>query len=115
MALQVSFCRLGFLADFEGRYVLVHGLLSGVEVCFLNVYAQNVDDGECFSMLEEELILYVGKPIIKAWDFNYVLDGQLDRCPARRVIKLRMTIELRELMTRLNCKDIWRELYPNVE
>ena len=82
VAPQVAFQAQYIKADIEGRYVLVYGLLDGAEIiCFLNMYAPNVDDDAVFYRIRQELVTYTGRLMIWAGDFTCVLDGSQDRHP----------------------------------
>ena len=70
VAPQVPFRLLSHRADVELRYILVHGTLDGVKLCMLNIYAPNIDDKDFFAPIENELLDYIGVPLIWAGDFN---------------------------------------------
>ncbi|KAJ1190143.1 hypothetical protein NDU88_006882 [Pleurodeles waltl] len=68
----------------------------------------HVGGGPTFhSDLEQELLPYVGIPIIWAGDFNCVLDGCLDRSPLKQGNKPHMAARLQETMDRLHFVDVW--------
>ncbi|KAJ1184831.1 hypothetical protein NDU88_001628 [Pleurodeles waltl] len=102
----------GQVADVADRYALLHANLDGHECCILNMYAPNTDDEKLFRVLEQELLPYVGMPILWACDFICIVDGALVRCPPRWGTKPRMTARLQEMMTRMHFVDFWRELIP---
>ena len=66
---------------------------------------------EFFETIEKELLCYMGVPLIWAGDFNCVLDGQLDRYPAKDSTKHHMT-RVTQAMKRLGCMYLWQMLHP---
>ncbi|KAJ1098291.1 hypothetical protein NDU88_003407 [Pleurodeles waltl] len=51
-------------------------------------------------------------PILWAGDFNYVLDGALDRDPPKMNTKTYMASKLQSVTRNLHFVDVWREMYP---
>ncbi|KAJ1136947.1 hypothetical protein NDU88_003360 [Pleurodeles waltl] len=102
---------MSYTADIQVCYVLLHGELDGRELCIINIYALNSDDGEFFHRLQFDLVPYAGMPIIWAGDFNCVLDRSLDRSLPKMGTKPHMTAMLRSAMDNLHLVDIWREMH----
>ena len=95
-------------ADVKGLYILIQGRLDGLNIIILNAYAPNRDDGLLFPMLQDLLSPSMGFPIIWTGDYNCILDGVLDRYPARANTKPRMTSSLHMSVTNLGLHDDWR-------
>ena len=88
------------------------GLLDGKEICLLGIYAPNTDDHEFFHNIKQELIPYIGTPLILAGDLNCIVDGDLTGTLPKPNTKPYMTTALGDVMTQLTCRDVWRDKHP---
>ena len=65
----------------EGRYVLVHGTISGVHVTMMNVYAPNPPSPSFWTGIAAVLEEYKCIFTVLGGNFNCCLNNMLDRTP----------------------------------
>uniref|UniRef100_H3AIW2 Endonuclease/exonuclease/phosphatase domain-containing protein n=1 Tax=Latimeria chalumnae TaxID=7897 RepID=H3AIW2_LATCH len=95
----------------EGRFVIVRGLLRGVEVVLISVYALVQNPIPFYVKLGTILSKYKGKNIIAGGDWNGVLDSSLDKSSAPTPSDLNITRGLRELCREMGLIDSWRAVH----
>lgn len=64
--------------DKEGRYILIRGILGGVLVTILNVYAPPNSDWDFFRFIFDLIITESQGILICGGDFNIILNSKLD-------------------------------------
>lgn len=99
--------------DDEGRYVMVIGTIGGKKITILNVYAPNEDCPFFFLKIATLLADKSEGIIIVGGDFICTLNSKLDRLPAIRKPRSKMSKGLSYMMKELGLVDIWRQLHPN--
>ncbi len=77
---KTPFVLKGSIADPEGRYIIVDGLLYNEPIVIVIVYGPNIKTASFFNHLNTIIPQYAGKPIIMAGDFKAVSNPKLDRC-----------------------------------
>lgn len=98
-------------SDGEGRFVLVRGLMQGILITFLNVYAPPSSDWKFYKQIFELLISEAQGIIICGGDFNVRLHPALDSSKpsfgGKKIIK-----NIKLMMKELGLLDIWRTMNP---
>lgn len=76
---QINFTQTLLQRDTEGRHILVNGLIDGIQVSLINVYAPNEDDPSFIIALFTMILRYSSGLLLLEGDFNCVLSQLLDR------------------------------------
>lgn len=109
---QINFTQTLVHKDMEGRYILINGLIDGIEVSFINVYAPNEDDPEFIKTLFNELTLFSSGLLLMGGDFNCVMSHQMDKQPPSKTSLSKMSRMLKYQSTEAGLVDIWRSKLP---
>lgn len=94
--------------DAEGRVLEVRIKHEDTELTLLNIYAPNQDTPSFFREHFRNLTQLNPKEIIVAFDFNLVLDVQMDKEGGRKHTHFNSQKVLKAYMEELNLIDIWR-------
>uniref|UniRef100_H3A4B2 Uncharacterized protein n=1 Tax=Latimeria chalumnae TaxID=7897 RepID=H3A4B2_LATCH len=108
---KTPFVELETESDEEGRFVIVRGLLKGMEVVLISIYAPMQNPISFYVKLGTILSKYKGKNIIAGRDWNRVLDSSLDKSSAPTPSDLNITRGLRELCREIGLIDSWRAVH----
>uniref|UniRef100_H3A0P9 Endonuclease/exonuclease/phosphatase domain-containing protein n=1 Tax=Latimeria chalumnae TaxID=7897 RepID=H3A0P9_LATCH len=108
---KTPFLELETESDEEGRFVIVRGLLRGVEVVLISVYAPVQNPIPFYVKRGTILSKYKGKNIIAGGNWNGVLDSSLDKSSAATPSDLNITRGLRELCREMGLLDSWRAVH----
>ena len=100
------------IADPEGRYIIVDGLIYNEPIVIVNVYGPNIKTASFFDHLNTIIPQYASKPIIMAGDFNAVSDPKLDRSTKPLLSDRSITDALTNLCKNVGVFDVWRLLNP---
>ncbi len=98
--------------DTEGRYILVNGLIDGVEVSLINVYTPNEDEPGFIKTLFNVVLKYSTGLLLMGGDLNCMMSQQMDRQPPSKAPLPRMSKMLRYQTTDASMVDIWRSKFP---
>ncbi len=109
---QINFTKTLIHKDTEGRYILVNGLVDGVEVSLINVCAPNEDEPGFIKTLFSVVLKYSTGLLLMEEDFNCVISQQMDRQPPSKAPLPRMSKMLRYQTTEASMVDIWRSKFP---
>lgn len=108
---QVNFTSTKIHKDSAGRFILVNGLIDGVEVCLMNIYAPNEDERSFIRTIFFIILHHSSGIVLLGGDFNCVMSQHLDRQPLSSTTSM-MSNTLRDLSTESGLVDIWRNKHP---
>uniref|UniRef100_H3A3I0 exodeoxyribonuclease III n=1 Tax=Latimeria chalumnae TaxID=7897 RepID=H3A3I0_LATCH len=108
---KTPFVELETESDEEGRFVIVRGLLRGVEVVLVSIYAPVQNPIPFYVKLGTILSKYKGKNIIAGGNWNGVLDSSLDKSSAPTTSDLNISRGLKELCREMGLIDSWRAVH----
>lgn len=109
---QVNFTPKEIHKDSEGRFILVNGLLDGIEVSFMNIYAPNEDDPSFIHIIFSTILQHSSGILLLGGDFNCVMSQHMDRQPASKTPTSRMSKALKHLVSEVGLVDVWRHKFP---
>lgn len=109
---QINFTQTLLQRDTEGRYILVNGLIDGIQVSLINVYAPNEDDPSFITTLFTAILKHSSGLLLMGGDFNCVLSQLLDRQPASKAPVSRMGRILKYHSIEAGLVDVWRSKFP---
>ena len=109
---QVNFTSTKIHKDSTGRFIMINGLIDGVEVCLMNIYAPNEDDPSFIRTIFSIILQHSSGILLLGGDFNCVMSQHLDRQPMSSTSTSRMSNMLRHLSTESGLVDIWRNKHP---
>lgn len=98
-------------SDFEGRHILIRGMLYGQELTLLNVYAPNEDNPKFMMDMITLFNQYNTDFGIVAGDFNCHMDSNLDKS-STTLSNPNASKTLRLASADVGLVDVWRELNP---
>ena len=99
--------------DTEGRYAVVHAVLSGKCVTIACVYGPNADDPEFVLRVWHRIMLNGPSTIIWGGDFNLILDPTVDCSSAARQPHPAALAQLQVVMVDNSLYDVWRLCHPD--
>uniref|UniRef100_A0A3P8UB30 exodeoxyribonuclease III n=1 Tax=Amphiprion percula TaxID=161767 RepID=A0A3P8UB30_AMPPE len=99
--------------DPDGRHIIVHGTVYGVEITMTNTYAPSPPSCSFWTRVGTDLEEYKCPLTLLGGDFNCSLDHKLDRTPTD-AHKANMGTSLVKMLDDVNLIDIWRTLNPSV-
>lgn len=108
---QINFTKTLMHKDTEGRYILVNGVIDGVEVSLINVYAPNEDEPGFIKTLFNTILQYSTGLLLLGGDFNCVMSQLMDRQPPSKAPLPRMSKMLKYQITEAGLVDIWRSKF----
>ena len=85
---------------------MVNGLIDGVEVCLMNIYAPNEDEPSFIHAIFSIIPQLSSGILLLGGDFNCVMSRHLDRQPVSSTSTFRMSNMLRHLSTESGLVDI---------
>lgn len=100
--------------DKEGRYVMVVGIIGGINITIMNLYAPNEENQALFREIVSLLAEHSKGIIIVGGDFNCVMNQKIDKCPFELRAKTSKSKSLCSMMIELGLVDIWRLKHPKV-
>lgn len=109
---QINFTQTLVHKDTAGRYILVNGIIDGIEVSFINVYAPNEDEPDFIKTLFNELIRFGSGLLLMGGDFNCVMSHLMDKQPPSKTPLSKMSRMLKYQSTEAGLVDIWRSKSP---
>lgn len=110
---SIQFTASASIADPQGRYVVVSGILYNVPVILVNVYAPNWDDVSFINKLVSLLPDLNTHLMIFGGDINCVTDPSLDRSNPKSLSRSKMAQALSTFMDQVGAVDPWRFLFPH--
>lgn len=108
---QVNFIDTIVHKDNEGRFILVNGMLDGIPVSFVNVYAPNEDQPSFVKLIFNRITEHSSGILLIDGDFNRVMSQQ-DREPLSKTPIPKMGKVLKYLSAEAGLVDVWRSQYP---
>lgn len=105
---RIQFSLNAIMADPNGRYVIVSGLLFQTPVLLVNVYAPNWDDAEFSNKLLSSLPNLDTHRLILAGDLNCTIDPLLDKSSPKSTSPSVMSRVFSDFMRLNGCLDPWR-------
>lgn len=108
---QINFTQTLLQRDTEGRYILVNGLIDGIQVSLINVYVPNEDDPSFIIALFTMILRYSSGLLLLGGDFNCVLSQLLDRQPASKAPVSRMGRVLKSQSIEAGLVFVWRSKF----
>lgn len=110
---KVTFQVSSQIADKEGRYILVKGILDSKEVTLLNVYRPPGKDKLLIMKIFELINAEVSGTLICGGDWNVQLHPTLDSSnPAKKINS--ESLYVKKMLKEAGMIDIWREIHPSV-
>lgn len=109
---QVNFTLTKVHKDSAGRFIMINGLIDGLEVCLMNIYAPNENEPGFFRTIFSIILQHNSGILLLGGDFNCVMSQHLDRQPVSKTSTSRMSNMLRHLSAESGLVDIWRSKYP---
>lgn len=109
---RIQFSLNAIMADPNGRYVIVSGLLFQTPVLLVNVYAPNWDDAEFANKLLSSLPNLDTHRLILAGDLNCTIDPLLDKSSPKSTSPSVMSRVFSDFMRQNGCLDPWRFQNP---
>ncbi len=100
------------LADRNGRYIIVFGLLFNTPMVLASIYAPNFDDDTFFTKFLSVLPNLHSSYLIIGGDFNLCLNLQIDRASKRGEILSKSAKIIHYLLNNYAVTDVWRFLNP---
>lgn len=91
---------------------MINGLIDGLEVCLMNIYAPNEDEPGFIRTIFSIILQHSSGILLLGGDFNFVMSQHLDRQPVSKTSTSRMSNMLRHLSAESGLVDIWRGKYP---
>ena len=110
---SVNFTATASHKDTEGRFILVNGIIDGIEISLMNVYAPNEDDPVFIKHIYNFLLKNSTGILLMGGDFNCVMSHTLDRQPAPKTPLSRMSRMLNGQSKESGLIDIWRQKFSN--
>lgn len=109
---KVQFSATNIIADKNGRYIIVAGMLMQKRVLLVNVYAPNIDDAEFANKLLSSLPYLNSHLLILGGDLNCVFNPSLDRFNPRNLNMSSMSQAFSDFMMQNGYVDPWRSRNP---
>lgn len=110
---KVTFQVSSQIADKEGRYILVKGILDSKEVTLFNVYRPPGQDKLLIKKIFELITSEVSGTLICGGDWNIQLHPSLDSSNPTKKINCE-SLYVKKMLKETGMIDIWRELHPSV-
>ena len=109
---QIGFTLKKLIADKEGRYVMVVGMIEHVLVSFMNVYNPPEEGPDLIKKVVEMIVLESQGVTIAAGDFNLIMDPSKDTQSVRLHSSNQAAKIMRGAMKEIGLTDVWRALHP---
>lgn len=109
---QINFIKTLLYKDTEGRYILVNGVIDGIEVTLINVYAPNEDEPGFIKTLFNTILKYSTGLLLMGGDFNCVISQLMDRQPPSKAPLSKMSKMLKYQITEAGMVDVLRNKFP---
>uniref|UniRef100_A0A3P9D500 exodeoxyribonuclease III n=1 Tax=Maylandia zebra TaxID=106582 RepID=A0A3P9D500_9CICH len=109
---SIPFQTTRVITDPNGRYVIVQGRISMLEINLINIYAPNEDNPSFYENLFLTISTLEGLYIIGG-DFNCALDPNLDRSSQTDTTHTQTRKILFNYMKDLRLNEVWRTRNPN--
>lgn len=109
---NIQFLPTDVIADKNGRYLMVVGMLMQTKVLLVNIYAPNFDDVEFANRLLSSIPHLNSHLLIFGGDLNCVLDPVLDRSSSRPISQSAMSKSFSDFMNQNGLVDPWRVRNP---
>ena len=107
---RIQFTASNIIADQNGRYIIVTGILYQTPVLLVNVYAPNWDDVNFMDTLFSSLPNLNTHRLIFGGDLNCVLNPALDRSSPKSLTLSKTSTSISTFMNENGCVDPWRTL-----
>ena len=107
---RIQFTASNIIADQNGRYIIVTGILYQTPVLLVNVYAPNWDDVNFMDTLFSSLPNLNTHRLIFGGDLNCVLNPALDRSSPKSLTLSKTSTSVSTFMNENGCVDPWRTL-----
>uniref|UniRef100_A0A803K153 Reverse transcriptase domain-containing protein n=1 Tax=Xenopus tropicalis TaxID=8364 RepID=A0A803K153_XENTR len=102
--------------DRDGHYILLNGVLEGVPITILNVYAPNQGQTQFLNRISSKLQKYRDNPIILGGDFNLAVSQLRDVLRTRETPPPKdaemSSRKFRQVIRKIPLLDIWRIKHP---
>ena len=99
-------------ADKEGRYVMVVGVIGGINVTIMNLYKSNADIPTFFKEIASLIAEHSQDIIIVGRDFNCAINQKIDKCPFELRVQTSKSKSLCSMMVELGLVNIWHLKHP---
>jgi len=109
---RIQFSLNTIIADTNGRYVIVSGLLFQTPVLLVNMYAPNWDDTDFANKLLSSLPNLDTHRLILAGDLNCTIGPLLDKSSPKSASPSAMSRVFSDFMRQNGCVDPWRFQNP---
>lgn len=110
---SIPFVCSNVIADPNGRYLIVSGIMFNTPVLLVNIYGPNWDDDGFFKTLFSTLPDISSHFLILGGDFNCWLDPKLDRSSTRHCISSRSARVIQSFKDQFALSDPWRFFNPS--
>lgn len=108
----VNFTQTSVRKDREGRYIVVNGLIDGIEVSLMNVYVNpNEDDCSFIRTLFNVIVQYSSGLLLIGGDFHCVMSQLKDRQPASLAPPSKTSRIPKHLSRESGFVDVWRSKF----
>jgi len=111
---NVQFAPSKIIADPEGRYTIVSGILYQKPVVFTSIYAPNWDDHNFFNSMLSLIPNLDSNTLILGGDLNCAIDPVLHRSSPRLISPSRTSQTLSAFMDQFGYVDPWTFMYPSI-
>ncbi|KAI5628117.1 hypothetical protein C0J50_8261, partial [Silurus asotus] len=112
---SIQFSPTHTIADRNGRYVIVAGMLMQTKVLLVNIYAPNFDDPDFANRLIGSLPFVNTHLIVLGGDLNCVLNPVLDRSSSRAASQSAMSKSFSNFVSQNGLVDPWRCRNPGIK
>lgn len=112
---QVNFTLTKIHKDSAGRFIKINGLIHGLEVCLMNIYAPNEDEPSFIHTIFSLILHHSPGILLLGGDFNCVISQNLSRQPLSKTSTSRMSNMHRHLLAESGLVDVWRGKYPKAK
>ena len=109
---QIGFILKKVIADKEGRYVMVMGMIEDVMVSLMNIYNPPEEGPDLIKKVVERIVLESQGVTIAAGDFNLIMDPSKDTQSARQHSSNQAAKIMRGAVKEIGLTDVWRALHP---
>ena len=110
---KILFSPKKFIADHQGRFVIVSGSLNNVAVVLVNLYAPNWDDEAFIRKVVSLLPDLSSHHLILGGDLNCTMDPLLDKSCPRQDPPSKMAKAISSFMDHTGGVDPWRFFFPD--
>lgn len=111
---KISFKLVKQIADKDGRYLILFGLLQSEKCVLVNIYAPNTGQSTFLSKLNLMLAEFAEYPILMGGDFNAVSNAVVDRSGHPLPSDRALSSAFKEILNSFALSDVWRTVNPDM-